>query len=121
MLEIAKAKTPEAQIAKVHVIVARKAASRAKGKAKKGTAKAAPKKLLSAKDKKSLVRLRAAWNKARKVKREFAKASAVVREQFLAEVRESVGDVQEESERETTTKSAKQNKKPKVLDPDEWC
>jgi hypothetical protein len=121
MLEIAKAKTPEAQIAKVHAIVARKAASRAKGKAKKGTAKAAPKKLLSAKDKKSLVRLRAAWNKARKVKREFAKASAVVREQFLAEVRESVGDVQEEAERETTTKSTKQYKKPKVLDPDEWC
>jgi ParB-like chromosome segregation protein Spo0J len=121
MLEIAKAKTPDAQIAKVHAIVARKAGSRAKSKAKKGTAKAAPKKLLSAKDKKSLVRLHAAWNKARKVKREFAKASAVVREQFLAEVRESVGDVQEESERETVTKSTKQNKKPKVLDPDDWC
>jgi hypothetical protein len=121
MLEIAKAKTPEAQIAKVHAIVARKAGSRAKGKAKKGTAKAAPKKLLSAKDKKSLVRLHAAWNKARKVKREFAKASAVVREQFLAEVRESVGDVQDEPERETATKSTKQNKKPKMLDPDEWC
>jgi len=121
MLEIAKAKTPDAQIAKVHAIVARKAGSRAKSKAKKGTAKAPPKKLLSAKDKKSLVRLHAAWNKARKVKREFAKASAVVREQFLAEVRESVGDVQEESERETVTKSTKQNKKPKVLDPDDWC
>jgi ParB-like chromosome segregation protein Spo0J len=126
MIEIAKQKTPEAQIAKVHAIVARKPASRGKarsqGKAKKETAKLSAKdKKLSAKDQKCLACLNAAWDKSPKVKRAFAKASAVVRELFVADILESVDDVQEESERETVTKSTKQNKKPTVDDPDEWC
>ena len=126
MLEIAKQKTPEAQIQKVHQIVARKAASRGKGQSrrteKRGTVKAneaASDQALSADDNKKLARLIVAWNNARKLRRAFAKASAIVRERFFADILESA-DVQEEPERVSLTEPNEEDKKPEVSDTDQW-
>jgi ParB-like chromosome segregation protein Spo0J len=102
LLQIAKASTPAAQLAKVKEIKGPKANSVAKGgthgfgkKTKGGTKK--DKRLpaqssLSKADERVVSNLLEMWHDARKLKRAFAKASMAVRERFVEELLQSVAD-----------------------------
>ena len=90
LLEIAKEATQKAQITKVGEFAAQGTGTgrkrRSSGMEHKATKKAMLKKKLSASDNKVLASLIEAWNDA--VKRAFSKASAKVREAFIAKIRQ---------------------------------